>query len=136
MSGFDPDRRYRVLLVHNRYQQRGGEDAVVDAEAELLRQHGHHVERYERHNDEVASLSPLRLATGTLWSRRTRRDLPAVAAAFAPDLLHVHNSFPLISPSVHAAAHNLRLPVLQTLHNFRLLCPQGTLLRDGRVCTD
>ncbi len=136
MSGFDPDRRYRVLLVHNRYQQRGGEDAVVDAEAELLRNHGHQVERYERHNDEVASLSPLRLAAGTLWSTRTRRDLPAVAAAFAPDLLHVHNSFPLISPSVHAAAHNLRLPVLQTLHNFRLLCPQGTLLRDGRVCTD
>ena len=136
MTGFDPDRRYRVLLVHNRYEQRGGEDAVVDAEAELLRHHGHQVERYERHNDEVASLSPLRLAAGTLWSTRTRRDLPAVAAAFAPDLLHVHNSFPLISPSVHAAAHNLRLPVLQTLHNFRLLCPQGTLLRDGRVCTD
>ena len=136
MTGFDPDRRYRVLLVHNRYQQRGGEDAVVDAEAELLLRHGHQVERYERHNDEAASLSPLRLAAGTLWSTRTRRELPALAAAFAPDLVHVHNSFPLISPSVHATARGLGLPVLQTLHNFRLLCPQGSLLRDGRPCTD
>lgn len=136
MTGFDPERRYRVLLVHNRYQQHGGEDRVVDAEAELLQRHGHQVQRYERHNDEVASLSPLRLAAGTLWSTRTRRELPALVAAFAPDVVHVHNSFPLISPSVHATAQQLHLPVLQTLHNFRLLCPQGTLLRNGRTCTD
>lgn len=136
MTPFDPDRRYRVLQVHNRYQRRGGEDAVVEAEADLLCRHGHAVERYERHNDEVPSLSATRLALGSCWSTRTRRDLQAVAASFRPDLVHVHNTVPLISPSVYSAARELQLPVLQTLHNFRLLCPQGTLLRDGRPCTE
>lgn len=136
MSPFDPDRRYRVLQVHNRYQRRGGEDAVVEAEADLLRRHGHAVERYERHNDEVPTLSAARLALDSCWSTRTRRDLQAAAASFGPDLVHVHNTFPLISPSIYSAARELRLPVLQTLHNFRLLCPQGTLWRDGSPCTD
>ena len=130
-----PDRRWRVLLVHNRYQRRGGEDAVVDAEAALLQQHGHAVARYERHNDDADTLSAAHLARDTLWSTRTARELRALAQRFRPDVVHVHNSFALISPSAHATAHALGLPVLQTLHNFRLLCPQATLLRDGRPCT-
>jgi glycosyltransferase involved in cell wall biosynthesis len=131
-----PARRFRVLIVHNRYRQRGGEDAVVDAESELLRRHGHVVHAYERHNDELAGLSRGRVLLDSLWSARSRRELQALAVSFRPDLVHVHNSFPLISPSVHAAARELGLPVVQSLHNFRLLCPQGTLLRDGRPCDD
>ncbi len=132
----DPAQRRRVLLVHNRYQQRGGEDAVVDAEADLLRRHGHAVELYLRHNDEIDTLAPARVVLGSWWSTRTRRELRVLAQRFRPDLIHVHNSFPLISPSVYATARELDLPVLQTLHNFRLLCPQAMLLRDGRLCDD
>ncbi len=126
----------RVLLVHNAYQQRGGEDAVVEAEATLLREHGHEVTLYSRHNDEVAGLSRLALARDTLWSPRTGRDLQALISEHRPDVVHVHNSFPLVSPSVCWAAARAGLPVVQTLHNFRLLCPQALLLREGRICED
>jgi glycosyltransferase involved in cell wall biosynthesis len=129
-------RALRVLLVHNAYQQRGGEDAVVEAEAALLAAHGHHVERYVRHNDEIEGASRLSLAAGTVWSGRTRSDLQALLARFTPDVLHVHNTFPLISPSLYWAAARARVPVVQTLHNFRLLCPQAMLLREQRVCED
>jgi glycosyltransferase involved in cell wall biosynthesis len=132
----DAGRPLRVLLVHNRYQQRGGEDAVVDAEQALLLQHGHAVERYERHNDDIASMPAHRALLDSWWSRRSPRDLAAIATRFKPDVVHVHNSFPLISPSVLAAARALQLPVVQTLHNFRLLCPQGSLLRRGHGCDD
>ena len=126
----------RILLVHNAYQQRGGEDAVVDAEEALLRQHGHPVLRYQRHNDEVDGASRLQLARDTIWSPRTGRDIASVVRDFRPDVIHVHNSFPLISPSLFWAAHRAGVPVVQTLHNFRLICPQAMLLREGRVCED
>ncbi len=126
----------RVLLVHNAYQQRGGEDAVVEAEAALLREHGHEVTLYSRHNDEVQGASRLALARDTLWSPRTGRDLEALFGQHRPDVVHVHNSFPLVSPSVYWAAARAGVPVVQTLHNFRLLCPQALLLREGRICED
>jgi glycosyltransferase involved in cell wall biosynthesis len=126
----------RVLLVHNAYQQRGGEDAVVDAEEKLLRDHGHPVLRYQRHNDEVEGVSKLQLARDTIWSPQTGRDMSSIFANFRPDVVHVHNTFPLISPALYWAAHRASVPVVQTLHNFRLICPQAMLLREGRVCED
>lgn len=127
----------RVLLVHNAYQQRGGEDSVVESEAALLRQRGHDVNVLFRHNDEVNGLSRLSLAAQTMWSHRTVAQLNALmAAGERPDVIHVHNTLPLVSPSVFWAAAQASVPVVQTLHNFRLLCPQATLLRDGRVCED
>lgn len=124
----------RVLLAHNAYQQRGGEDAVVEAEAGLLRSHGHDVLDYCRHNDELAATGRLQAAVGTLWSRRTVREVGALLRSTSPDVVHVHNTFPLISPSLYWAAADCGVPVVQTLHNFRLLCPQAMLLRDGLVC--
>lgn len=103
---------------------------------ELLQRKGHEVELLERHNDEVAGVSRLRLAAQTVWSGRTVRDLQAAAARFKPDVVHVHNTLPLVSPSVFWAAHRVQVPVVQTLHNFRLLCPQAMFLRDGKVCED
>ena len=126
----------RVLVVHNAYQQRGGEDTVVEAETALLRQHGHAVHRYQRSNDEVAASSTWQLARDTVWSPRTGADIARLVTDFRPDIIHVHNSLPLVSPSVYWAAARARVPVVQTLHNFRLICPQAMLLRDGRVCED
>lgn len=126
----------RILLVHNAYQHRGGEDTVVEAEIALLRAYGHAVETYTRSNDDVAGLSALALARDTLWSARTSRDLEVVVRRFRPDVIHVHNTFPLISPSLYWAAARAGVPVVQTLHNFRLMCLNALFLREGRVCED
>jgi glycosyltransferase involved in cell wall biosynthesis len=126
----------RILLVHNAYQHRGGEDAVVESEIALLRAHGHVVETYARSNDEVGGMSSLALARQTLWSDRTPDDLAALVVRFSPDVIHSHNTFPLISPSLYWAAARAGVPVVQTLHNFRLMCLNALFLREGRVCED
>lgn len=126
----------RVLVAHNAYQLRGGEDSVVDAEVDLLREHGHAVEVFARHNDEIATLSRAALLAQSIWSQRAHADMGQAIERFRPDVVHVHNTLPLISPSVYWAAAKAGVPVVQTLHNFRLLCPQATFLRDGVVCED
>jgi len=126
----------RVLLVHNRYQQPGGEDAVVADEMRMLQQNGVQVELYERHNEQVAAISVARLAAGTVWSTRTTADLDRTIGRFRPDVIHAHNTFPLISPSLYYGAAAHQIPVVQTLHNFRLFCAQAMLMRDGAVCED
>lgn len=126
----------RILLAHNAYQQRGGEDAVVEDELALLLSRGHVVETYFRHNDEIKGASRIKTAAQTTWSFRTRDDVTARILDFKPDLIHVHNTFPLISPAIYWVADRLAVPVVQTLHNFRLLCPQAMFLREGRVCED
>lgn len=126
----------RVLVVHNAYQHRGGEDRVVESEIALLRAHDHTVETYSRSNDEVAGMSSLAMARQTLWSDRTTREIAALIERFRPDVIHAHNTFPLISPSLYWAAARAGVPVVQTLHNFRLICLNALFLRDGQVCED
>lgn len=126
----------RVLVVHNRYQQAGGEDAVVRDEIRMLRDRGLMVETYERSNDQVAELSLPRLAAGTVYSRRTNDDVRTLIRLWRPDVIHAHNTFPLISPSLYFAANAHGVPVVQTLHNFRLFCAQAMFLREGKVCED
>ena len=126
----------RVLVAHNAYQQRGGEDAVVESEVALLRHAGHEVELLLRHNDEIPTLGRAQVGLQTLWSRRTGEDFRSLIARHRPDVVHVHNSFPLLSPSLHWASAAAGIPLVQTLHNFRLLCPQAMFLREGRVCED
>lgn len=126
----------RILIAHNTYQHRGGEDGVVESELALLRSHGHIVETWCRSNDEVAGMPLLALVRDTLWSRQTSVALTETINRFRPDLIHVHNTFPLISPSLYWAASRAGVPVVQTLHNFRLLCLNALFLRDGRVCED
>ncbi|MCH8180565.1 MAG: glycosyltransferase [Proteobacteria bacterium] len=126
----------RVLVVHNAYQQRGGEDSVVASETALLQQHGHAVDTWLRHNDDVAGVSKLSLAAQALWSRGSADEVTQRIARFRPDVVHVHNTLPLVSPSVFWAAHRAGVPVVQTLHNFRLMCPQAMFLREGKTCED
>jgi glycosyltransferase involved in cell wall biosynthesis len=140
MSGHSPPGKppgkVRVLVAHNAYRHRGGEDAVMEAEVELLRCHGHIVEMYARHNDDIVAMSATSLARQTLWSGRTTREVGSLMQSFRPDVIHVHNTFPLISPALYWAAARGGVPVVQTLHNFRLLCPQAMFLRAGKVCED
>jgi len=126
----------RVLLVHNRYIQRGGEDAVYDAEASLLRERGHQVSEYIKDNRDIDPHAQLALAANTVWSRQSRRDLLETINRNDPDVMHVHNTLPIISPSAYYAAAKLGIPVIQTLHNYRPLCLPGLMSRNGKVCED
>jgi glycosyltransferase involved in cell wall biosynthesis len=126
----------KVLVVHNRYQQAGGEDQVFLAETVLLESRGHRVVRYSAHNDRVAEMNRLALAGRTLWSSATYQELRALIRQERPHVAHFHNTFPLISPAGYYAAQAEGVPVIQTLHNYRLLCPNALFFRDGRVCED
>lgn len=126
----------RVLQLHNYYQQPGGEDRVVAAEADLLASHGGVVEQFEVRNDQVGELSPLVLAGKTVWNASAAREVRDRIRQFRPQVMHVHNTLPLLSPAVYYAARAEGIPVVQTLHNYRLLCPSGLLFRDGEVCED
>ena len=124
----------RVLLVHNAYRQPGGEDSVVADEAALLARKGHEVLEMRRDNHETDGIGRLRLAAQTLWSSRTHADTLALLRRHRPAIVHVHNTLPLVSPSLYWACAEAGVPVVQTLHNFRLACPQAMFLREGRVC--
>lgn len=126
----------KILVSHNAYQMRGGEDEVVDAEVSLLRSQGHEILVYRRHNDELQRLGKAAAGLSTFWSRQSFSEILQACRDFSPDVIHVHNTFPLISPSLYWAADTCAVPVVQTLHNFRLLCPQATFLRQGKICED
>jgi glycosyltransferase involved in cell wall biosynthesis len=126
----------RILLVHNYYLQPGGEDQVFSAETEILRTHGEQVRTFTIHNSRIASMGKLSLARSTIWNHDVAGELTALLNDFAPDLVHFHNTFPLVSPAAYVAVRRLRIPVVQTLHNFRLLCLNGLFLRNGRPCED
>jgi len=127
----------KILVLHNRYRQPGGEDVVVQAEVELLLRHGHEVRLLEADNAEIAGFrSRLKVAFDTVYSPASRKRVSSEVASFRPDVVHVHNFFPLLSPAVYYACREARVPVVQSLHNFRLLCPSAVLFRDGKVCEE
>jgi len=126
----------RVLMVHNYYQQPGGEDEVFHAESQLLRDRGHTVLDYSAHNDSISGANKIRTAVETVWSTRAHDALTKLLASFRPDIAHFHNTFPLVSPSAYYACQRARVPVVQSLHNYRLGCPKATYYRDGHLCTD
>jgi glycosyltransferase involved in cell wall biosynthesis len=126
----------KILLVHNYYLKSGGEDVAFRAETELLRRYGHDVQTYEDHNTRIASLNPASTALGTIWSESSRQRLITSLEAEKSDIVHFQNTFPLISPAAYYACHEKGAAVVQTLQNFRLLCPVATFYRNGRICEE
>ncbi len=126
----------RLLSVHNTYQIRGGEDESRESEEKLLREHGHTVDVYEETNDRIQAFNAAQLAIKTVWSQETYRNISDRLQQQPYDIVHVQNFFPLISPAVHYAAKKSGTPVVQTLRNYRLLCPNALFFRDGKVCED
>lgn len=124
----------KVLVLHNHYQMPGGEDAVFAAEAALLEENGHEVVRLTVHNDALAGRSAAGMAADTVWNAREYARVTRLIEDERPALLHCHNTFPQFSPAVYYAARRLGVPVVQTLHNFRLTCVNGQLFRDGAPC--
>ena len=126
----------KILAVHNHYQQLGGEDTIFATEADLLADNGHEVYRYTAHNDQVGSMGAIALTKSTLWNSTVYRELRSIIQKERPQIAHFHNTFPLISPAAYHAAKDEGVAVVQTLHNYRLLCPNGLFFRDGKVCED
>lgn len=131
----------RVMIVHNRYRSAApsGENRVVDQEGELLAARGHQVERFEYRSDDIDEWPAWRKGTlpaRVVWNPAARRALGESLRRFGPDVAHVHNTFPLLSPAVLYACRDERVPVVSTLHNYKLLCASGDFFRQGAVCHD
>jgi glycosyltransferase involved in cell wall biosynthesis len=127
----------RILLLHNHYQQGGGEDVVVEREKALLENKGYDVRLLTADNSTIAGIgSQFSAACSSIFSRSSRDRIQIEISSFRPDVVHVHNFFPLLSPSVYYACRDTGVPVVQTLHNFRTMCSSALLFREGRVCED
>jgi len=129
----------KILVVHNTYQQPGGEDIVFQQECRLLQAAGHDVVTYLRSNDEVKQYSGVRqlaLIPHTIWSTEARREFTEIFVRERPQIVHVHNTFIMISPSIYSVCAKANTPVVHTLHNYRLFCPAGTFYRHGHVCEE
>jgi glycosyltransferase involved in cell wall biosynthesis len=129
----------KIVLVHNFYQRPGGEDIAYQSERGLLLATGHKVVEYTRSNHEASqyiSLRQLLLAKRTIWAGDTRREFRELLRREKPDIVHVHNTFMMISPSIYWACRDERVPIIQSLHNYRLLCPKAIFLRHGKICEE
>ena len=132
-------KQYRILQVHNFYQIPGGEDVVVRNEKRLLEEHGHTVFTYYRTNKELKEKGiwgKLCLPFTAVYSFRTVREVKKIIRENKIDIVHVHNTLTMVSPSVFYAAFRCHVPVVQTLHNFRMLCPAGSFFRDNVICEE
>lgn len=135
----DNAKKQNILIVHNYYQIPGGEDTVVANEKKMLEKHGHKVILYSRNNAELKQMSKLQkvfLPITTVFNPRTYRDIKKLIRDEKIEIVHVHNTLNLVSPAVYYAARHMKVPVVQTIHNFRLLCPGATFYRDGHICED
>lgn len=133
------EKKAKVLIVHNYYQIPGGEDTVVANERAMLERHGHEVLLYSRNNSELKHFSrfqKLLLPISTVFNLKTYREVKQIIRENKVDIVHIHNTLNLVSPSVYYAAFCCKVPVVQTIHNFRLLCPGATFYREGHICED
>jgi glycosyltransferase involved in cell wall biosynthesis len=125
-----------ILVVHNHYQKAGGEDEVFRAESAMLRSHGHTLHEYRVQNSTVDSLGKMTLLRKTIWNSEAHSHVAEAIETSQSEIAHFHNTVPLISPSAYYAARRQGAAVVQTLHNYRLLCPSATLFRNGQVCEE
>lgn len=133
------EKKENILLVHNYYQIPGGEDTVVANEKKLLEEHGHRVVVYARSNNEIKEYSKIQkiaMPFTTIFNLGVYKEIKRLISENAIDIVHVHNTLNVISPAVYYAALHCKVPVVQTVHNFRLLCPGATFYRDGYICED
>jgi len=129
----------KIVLVHNTYQQPGGEDVIFEQECAMLKNAGHQVVTYSRSNweaDHYPGVRRVLLAKRAIWASDTRREFANLLKREKPGVVHVHNTFVMISPSIYSACSEAGVPVVQTLHNYRLFCPAATFFRDGKVCEE
>ena len=135
----DNAKKQNILIVHNYYQIPGGEDTVVANEKHILEKYGHKVYLYTRTNEELKDLNILQklaLPFKFIFNLETYKDIYRIIKDNNIDIVHVHNTLMIISPSVYYAALRNKIPIVQTIHNFRFLCPSATFYRDGAICEE
>jgi glycosyltransferase involved in cell wall biosynthesis len=127
----------RVLILHSRYRSgpASGENRVVEDEARLLNEAGHHVEMFAPELGQPSGFDLVSAGIGMIWSRRSAQHVMTLIDRSNPNLVHCHNLFPALSPAVIRATRNA-MPVVMTLHNYRLQCLPATFFRDGTICED
>lgn len=133
------EKKLRILQVHNAYQIPGGEDVVVANEKKLLEMNGNEVFSYSRNNDELKTMNAFQkflIPFTAVYSFKTYREVKTLIRENKIDIVHVHNTLMVVSPSVFYAAFHCHVPVVQTLHNFRMLCPAGSYFRGDRICEE
>ena len=131
------NRRFKVLVVHNYLRPPSGENVVFDNEKMLLQNHGNYVISYERDNSEIAAFRPteiIPLLWQSIWSQQSYREIHSLLQEHRPDVAHFHNTFPLISLASYRACFEQKIPIIQTLHNYRMICPGGLLFRNNQIC--
>jgi len=127
----------KILMLHNRYQITSGEEVVVKTELDLLKSKGHDVSLLEANNEEISGfVGKAKAAIDAIYSISSKQQVSQAISSIQPDIVHVHNFFPLLSPSIYYACQAANVPVVQTLHNYRLLCASASFFRDGKVCED
>jgi glycosyltransferase involved in cell wall biosynthesis len=129
----------KIIIAHNVYRQQGGEDVVFEQERQLLERAGHEVRVYRRSNHEIDSypgVKRLVLLKKAIWSEDTYKEFGDMLRRDKPDVVHIHNTWLMISPSIYQACKEAGVPVVQTFHNYRLMCPAGTFFRDGKTCEE
>ncbi|MBC9825914.1 glycosyltransferase family 4 protein [Carnobacterium inhibens] len=132
-------KKYTILLAHNYYKLNGGEDTVFKNEKEMLIEQGHKVVTYSRSNIEINNFSilgKLLFPLNSIFSLKTYKDVTKIIQKEKVDIVHVHNTWPLISPSIFYAASHIKIPIVQTIHNFRMICPGATLYYNGKINED
>jgi len=126
----------KVLLIHNKYGKFSGEEAVVESQIKLLKHHGHQVITYFRSSEELATIpnGKMRAFFTAFYNPKSIKQLTTLIKKEQPDLVHVHNLYPLISPAILTHIKKMRIPIVMTVHNYRLLCPNGLFFNNGKVC--
>lgn len=128
----------RILLIHNYYQLRGGEDVYVDSLYKLLKENGHEVLLYAKYSSDIKDslISKTKIAIGMFYNKTTIKELTQIVKSFQPQVAHFHNIYPLITPVAYESCKKLHVPIVQTIHSYRFMCPKATLFRDGKICEE
>lgn len=126
----------KIIQVHNRYRYRGGEDSVVEATIEILKRRGISISLMERPSldNKCSIFQKIRLFFSGIYSLSAKQDMSRIISKERPDLVHVHNLYPLLSHSILTACRKAGVPVVMTAHNYRLVCPIGFYFRAYQIC--
>ena len=126
----------KILLIHNKYGKFSGEEAVVESQIKLLRANGHHVITYFRSSAELEDMPNAKLKAffSAFYNPKSISAIKALITTEKPDLVHIHNLYPLISPTILPVIKKMGIPIVMTVHNYRLLCPNGLFFNKGQIC--
>jgi glycosyltransferase involved in cell wall biosynthesis len=126
----------RILLIHNKYGKFSGEEAVVEAQIKLLRSNGHSVITYFRSSEELdeMKLGKAKAFFSALYNPKAIQEIKTLITQEQPDIVHIHNLYPFISPAILPVIKKMGIPIVMTVHNYRLLCPNGLFFNKGAIC--